>query len=155
MSPNSCLARIPELEGGDDAALPGASSDRRGTMDIFELPPHLVILQTEHWMLNHRVDSALPGDLMPGARMATNDLWRMPPQIPRATRQSRHFDRGLAPLVYPDQRTSSDRPGTYASCHKLKYLAARVAVDCYCPQYRFRNRSSMPATPFGSSRATR
>jgi diadenosine tetraphosphate (Ap4A) HIT family hydrolase len=53
-------------------------------MDIFEPPPHLVILQTGHWMLNHRVDSALPGYLMPGAHMATNDLSRMPPQIPRA-----------------------------------------------------------------------
>jgi diadenosine tetraphosphate (Ap4A) HIT family hydrolase len=49
-------------------------------MDIFEPPPRLVILRTEHWMLNHRVDSALPGYLMLGARMPTNDLWRMPPQ---------------------------------------------------------------------------
>ena len=49
-------------------------------MDAFEPPPHLVILQTEHWMLNHRVDSALPGYLVLGARMATNDLSRMPPQ---------------------------------------------------------------------------
>jgi diadenosine tetraphosphate (Ap4A) HIT family hydrolase len=48
-------------------------------MDIFEPPSHLVILQTEHWMLNHRVDSALPGYLMLGARMPTNDLCRMPP----------------------------------------------------------------------------
>jgi hypothetical protein len=40
-------------------------------------------------------------------------------------------------------------------CAKLAGLAARVAVDRYCLQYRFRNRSSMAATPFGSSRATR
>jgi diadenosine tetraphosphate (Ap4A) HIT family hydrolase len=47
-------------------------------MDSFEPPRHLVILETEHWVLNHRVDSALPGYLMLGARMPTNDLSRMP-----------------------------------------------------------------------------
>jgi diadenosine tetraphosphate (Ap4A) HIT family hydrolase len=40
----------------------------------------LVILQTEDWVLNHRVDSALPGYLMLGARMPTNDLSLMRPQ---------------------------------------------------------------------------
>jgi diadenosine tetraphosphate (Ap4A) HIT family hydrolase len=49
-------------------------------MGDFEPPKHLVILQTEHWVLNHRVDSALPGYLMLGAQMPTNDLHRMPPQ---------------------------------------------------------------------------
>jgi diadenosine tetraphosphate (Ap4A) HIT family hydrolase len=49
-------------------------------MGDFEPPKHLVILQTEHWVLNHRVDSALPGYLMLGARMPTNDLYRMRPQ---------------------------------------------------------------------------
>jgi diadenosine tetraphosphate (Ap4A) HIT family hydrolase len=49
-------------------------------MGIFEPPSHLVILQTEHWVLGHRVDSALPGYLMLGARMPTNDLSLMPPQ---------------------------------------------------------------------------
>lgn len=46
----------------------------------FEPPQHLVILQTEHWLLNHRVDSALPGYLMLGARTPTNDLSRMRPE---------------------------------------------------------------------------
>jgi diadenosine tetraphosphate (Ap4A) HIT family hydrolase len=46
----------------------------------FEPPKHLVILQTEDWVLNHRVDSALPGYLMLGARMPTNDLSLMRPQ---------------------------------------------------------------------------
>jgi diadenosine tetraphosphate (Ap4A) HIT family hydrolase len=49
-------------------------------MGDFEPPKHLVILQTEHWVLNHRVDSALPGYLMLGTRMPTNDLYRMRPQ---------------------------------------------------------------------------
>jgi diadenosine tetraphosphate (Ap4A) HIT family hydrolase len=49
-------------------------------MGIFEPPKHLVILQTEHWVLNHRVDSALPGYLMLGARVPTNDLSLMPPE---------------------------------------------------------------------------
>ena len=39
-----------------------------------------MILQTEHWVLNHRVDTALPGYLMLGARVPTNDLYRMRPQ---------------------------------------------------------------------------
>jgi diadenosine tetraphosphate (Ap4A) HIT family hydrolase len=47
-------------------------------MGIFEPPSHLVIFQTEHWVLSHRVDSALPGYLMLGARMPTNDLSLMP-----------------------------------------------------------------------------
>jgi diadenosine tetraphosphate (Ap4A) HIT family hydrolase len=46
----------------------------------FEPPKHLVILRTDHWILNHRVDSSLPGYLMLGARMPTNDLSRMPPE---------------------------------------------------------------------------
>ena len=49
-------------------------------MDAFQPPEHLVILRTEHWVLNHRVDSALPGYLMLGARMAANDLAQMPPE---------------------------------------------------------------------------
>ena len=40
----------------------------------FEPPKHLVILQTEDWVLNHRVDTALQGYLMLGTRMPTNDL---------------------------------------------------------------------------------
>jgi len=47
-------------------------------MSNFEPPGPLVILQTEHWVLNHRVDSALPGYLMLGTRMATNDLSLLP-----------------------------------------------------------------------------
>ena len=49
-------------------------------MADFEPPERLVILKTEHWVLNHRVDSALPGYLMLGARMFTNDLSLMPPE---------------------------------------------------------------------------
>jgi diadenosine tetraphosphate (Ap4A) HIT family hydrolase len=45
----------------------------------FEPPRHLVILQTEHWMLSHRLDSALPGYLMLGAQKPTNELSLMPP----------------------------------------------------------------------------
>ena len=49
-------------------------------MTRFEPPDHLVILQTDDWVLNHRVDSALPGYLMLGARMPTNDLSLMRPE---------------------------------------------------------------------------
>ena len=46
----------------------------------FEPAKHLVILQTEGWVLSHRVDTALPGYLMLGARMPTNDLSRLCPE---------------------------------------------------------------------------
>jgi diadenosine tetraphosphate (Ap4A) HIT family hydrolase len=49
-------------------------------MGDFEPPRHLVILQTEDWVLNHRVDSALPGYLILGARTPTNDLSRLRPE---------------------------------------------------------------------------
>src|SRR6266568_818668 len=49
-------------------------------MSRFQPPERLVILQTDDWALNHRVDSALPGYLMLGARMPTNDLSRMRPE---------------------------------------------------------------------------
>ena len=48
-------------------------------MGDFQIPEHLIILRTDHWILNHRVDSALPGYLMLGARMQTNDLSSMHP----------------------------------------------------------------------------
>jgi len=49
-------------------------------MISFEPPGHLVIVRTEHWVLNHRVDSALPGYLMLGACAPTNDLSTMRPE---------------------------------------------------------------------------
>jgi diadenosine tetraphosphate (Ap4A) HIT family hydrolase len=48
--------------------------------DAFHPPKHLVILETEDWVLNHRVDSALPGYLMLGARAPTNDLTLLCPE---------------------------------------------------------------------------
>jgi diadenosine tetraphosphate (Ap4A) HIT family hydrolase len=53
----------------------------KGSMaGAFQPPKHLVILQTEDWVLNHRVDSALPGYLILGVRMPTNDLSRLCPE---------------------------------------------------------------------------
>jgi diadenosine tetraphosphate (Ap4A) HIT family hydrolase len=45
--------------------------------DGFQPPEHLVITQTDDWILNHRVDTALPGYLMLGARASTNRLAAM------------------------------------------------------------------------------
>jgi diadenosine tetraphosphate (Ap4A) HIT family hydrolase len=36
--------------------------------DGLQAPEHLIVTQTDDWILNHRVDSALPGYLMLGAR---------------------------------------------------------------------------------------
>jgi diadenosine tetraphosphate (Ap4A) HIT family hydrolase len=46
----------------------------------FQPAKYLVIFQTEDWVLNHRVDSALPGYLVLGARMPTNDLSVLRPE---------------------------------------------------------------------------
>jgi diadenosine tetraphosphate (Ap4A) HIT family hydrolase len=51
-----------------------------GVSGTFQPAKHLVILQTEDWVLNHRVDSALPGYLVLGARMPTNDLSVLRPE---------------------------------------------------------------------------
>jgi diadenosine tetraphosphate (Ap4A) HIT family hydrolase len=37
-----------------------------------------IIMETEHWLVSHRADSALPGYLILGARQATNELHRLP-----------------------------------------------------------------------------
>ena len=42
-------------------------------------PKHLMILQTDNWSLNHRMDSVLPGYLILGARAPIADLWQMAP----------------------------------------------------------------------------
>jgi diadenosine tetraphosphate (Ap4A) HIT family hydrolase len=44
----------------------------------FQPPEYLVITQTDDWVLNHRVDAALPGYLMLGAKAPTNRLAAMP-----------------------------------------------------------------------------
>jgi diadenosine tetraphosphate (Ap4A) HIT family hydrolase len=46
----------------------------------FQPAKHLVILQTKDWVLNHRVDSALPGYLMLGSRAPVNDLSLLSPE---------------------------------------------------------------------------
>jgi diadenosine tetraphosphate (Ap4A) HIT family hydrolase len=44
----------------------------------FHAPDHLFIKETEHWIVNHRIDAALPGYLMVAARLETNDLAALP-----------------------------------------------------------------------------
>jgi diadenosine tetraphosphate (Ap4A) HIT family hydrolase len=69
----------------------------------FEPPDALLILRTRHWSLNHRADSALPGYLMLGARMPTNELALMPPAA--LTELGPLFasaQKGLQQLLNPD-----------------------------------------------------
>jgi len=42
------------------------------------IPPSFIVHETEHWRLNHRVNSALPGYLMLGARSNVNALHELP-----------------------------------------------------------------------------
>jgi diadenosine tetraphosphate (Ap4A) HIT family hydrolase len=46
-------------------------------MNDFKIPKHLIIYETDEWILNHRVNSALPGYLILGSRMPTTDLSMM------------------------------------------------------------------------------
>jgi diadenosine tetraphosphate (Ap4A) HIT family hydrolase len=39
-----------------------------------EISPRFVVHESEHWLINHRVDSALPGYLMLSAKQMTNAL---------------------------------------------------------------------------------
>lgn len=43
-----------------------------------DIPPRFIIHETEHWLVNHRMDSALPGYLMLSAKHMTNSLAALP-----------------------------------------------------------------------------
>jgi diadenosine tetraphosphate (Ap4A) HIT family hydrolase len=45
----------------------------------FKVPQQFIIKETGHWLINHRVDSALPGYLMIGSRTDTTNLFDLPP----------------------------------------------------------------------------
>lgn len=42
------------------------------------IPEHLIVFQTEHWIINHHMASALPGYLMLGSRAAARSLADLP-----------------------------------------------------------------------------
>ena len=42
------------------------------------ISPRFVVHESEHWIINHRMDSALPGYLMLNAKMMTNSLASLP-----------------------------------------------------------------------------
>ncbi len=73
------------------------------TTKPFRPPSHLVVLETEDWVLNHRVDTVLPGYLMLGARSTANDLSDMPP---RALNEFGHLlakvQQALTSVLKPD-----------------------------------------------------
>ena len=43
-----------------------------------DIPPRFIIHQTRHWVLNHRMNSALPGYVMLSAKTQTNALSTLP-----------------------------------------------------------------------------
>ncbi|MHC8361083.1 HIT family protein [Pseudomonas sp. LS2P72] len=42
------------------------------------IPQHFILHETEHWIINHRLDSALPGYVMLGAGANANALHELP-----------------------------------------------------------------------------
>ena len=47
-------------------------------MNTFRAPDHLVVHETDHWIINHRVNSVLPGYFMVASKMDTNSLSHLP-----------------------------------------------------------------------------
>lgn len=47
-------------------------------MSSFRPSEHLIVNETDHWIINHRVDSLLPGYFMVGSRIETNRLSDLP-----------------------------------------------------------------------------
>ena len=45
---------------------------------MFRPPDHLIVCETDQWIVNHRIDSSLPGYLMIGAKAETNILSELP-----------------------------------------------------------------------------
>jgi diadenosine tetraphosphate (Ap4A) HIT family hydrolase len=43
-----------------------------------QIPERVRICETDFWLLNHRIDSALPGYLMLGSKLTVNDLSELP-----------------------------------------------------------------------------
>lgn len=43
-----------------------------------EIPDRMVVYETDFWLLNHRMDSALPGYLMLGSKLPIYDLSELP-----------------------------------------------------------------------------
>src|SRR5271167_5130652 len=69
----------------------------------FQPGKHLVILQTKDWVLNHRVDSALPGYLMLGARAPVNDLSLLCPEaLARLGTLLANAQKALATILQPE-----------------------------------------------------
>ena len=44
------------------------------------IPRQFHVLETEHWLVNHRINSALPGYLMIGSRQQISQLPELPPE---------------------------------------------------------------------------
>nr|GEX77213.1 hypothetical protein [Tanacetum cinerariifolium] len=65
----------PGVECRGPECYPPLSLNQGSEMDI---PPRFVIHETRHWLINHRVDSALPGYLMLGAKSMSPSLAALP-----------------------------------------------------------------------------
>jgi diadenosine tetraphosphate (Ap4A) HIT family hydrolase len=55
-----------------------SSGLERVDRSTLEIPARLRVLESEHWLISHRMDSALPGYLMVGSRTVTDDLSALP-----------------------------------------------------------------------------
>ncbi len=72
-APFAALAKLPILRpsevNGDIC-----ENEKRQSLEI---PPHFHVAETSGWLVNHRMDSALPGYLMISSKTNTNDLWNL------------------------------------------------------------------------------
>lgn len=67
-----------------------------------DIPEKFRIHETEHWLVNHRTDTALPGYLMVGSKVRTNALYDLPAEAlaslgPLLARAQREVETLLGP----------------------------------------------------------
>lgn len=69
MSPSKCYAGLGSLQD-----LFSRHAEARLTSPAANIPRQFHLLETEHWLVNHRINSALPGYLMVGSKRHVDDL---------------------------------------------------------------------------------
>jgi diadenosine tetraphosphate (Ap4A) HIT family hydrolase len=83
--------------------LPGSRFRRYDGVVAFQIPEHLIIKTTEHWIVNHRVDSKLPGYLMIGSRRDTGRLFDLPPaELAELGHLLAHTQRALQEILHAE-----------------------------------------------------
>ncbi|VAV68709.1 hypothetical protein PPRCHA0_2407 [Pseudomonas protegens CHA0] len=112
------------------------------------IAPEFIILQTDHWVLNHHLSSALPGYLMLGSRSRVNSLAELPESALT----------GLA-ACWPGCRKTSSSSSNPSGCKSAGSASLPYLAVFFRETGMPHTRSSMPVSPcrrvfIGSIRAS-